>query len=162
MEAQMSRREMLGLSAATIGAVNPIIDSREAETQVTIPNGDTLVISGLRLLKERPQALRGDMRRHWIAVENKWLATRYGLGGMYIRTPSGKRRQLRQEVSDLIQRLMPLARETGDHAVLLPLPALDTYETGAARQRCRYRETGSWEAVLDDLKQRFLEDVGRP
>jgi len=121
-----------------------------------------LVINGLRLLDERPQALRGDMRRHWIAVENKWLATRYGLTGMYIRTPSGKRRQLRQEVTDLIQRLMPLARETGDHAVLLPLPSLDAYETGAARQRRRYRETGSWKAVLDDLKHRFLEEVGGP
>src|SRR5262249_18043432 len=82
-----------------------------------------LVINGLRLLDERPQALRGDMRRHWIAVENKWLATRYGLTGMYIRTPSGKRRQLRHEVTDPIQRLMPLAPATGAPAVLLPRPS---------------------------------------
>ena len=27
--------------------------------------------------------------RHWIAVENKWLATRYGLQALYVRTPSG-------------------------------------------------------------------------
>jgi general secretion pathway protein D len=33
------------------GFVNPIIDSREAETQVTIGNGDTLVISGLRMVR---------------------------------------------------------------------------------------------------------------
>ena len=33
------------------GAINPIIDSREAETQVTIGNGDTLVISGLRMIR---------------------------------------------------------------------------------------------------------------
>jgi carboxylate-amine ligase len=38
-----------------------------------------LTLSGLRLLQERPRARRGDIRRHWIAVENKWLATRYGL-----------------------------------------------------------------------------------
>jgi hypothetical protein len=31
--------------------VNPIIDSREAETQVTIHDGDTLVISGLRMVR---------------------------------------------------------------------------------------------------------------
>jgi type II secretory pathway component GspD/PulD (secretin) len=31
--------------------VNPIIDSREAETQVTINHGDTLVISGLRMIR---------------------------------------------------------------------------------------------------------------
>jgi type II secretory pathway component GspD/PulD (secretin) len=34
-----------------IGAINPIIDSREAETAVTIGNGDTLVISGLRMIR---------------------------------------------------------------------------------------------------------------
>jgi type II secretory pathway component GspD/PulD (secretin) len=31
--------------------MNPIIDSREAETSVTIKNGDTLVISGLRMMQ---------------------------------------------------------------------------------------------------------------
>jgi type II secretory pathway component GspD/PulD (secretin) len=39
-------------SAEALGTfVNPIIDSREAETQVTIHNGDTLVISGLRMVR---------------------------------------------------------------------------------------------------------------
>lgn len=31
--------------------INPVIDSREAETAVTIDNGDTLVISGLRMIR---------------------------------------------------------------------------------------------------------------
>ena len=34
--------------------INPIIDSREAETQVTVDDGDTLVISGLRMVR-RPR-----------------------------------------------------------------------------------------------------------
>jgi type II secretory pathway component GspD/PulD (secretin) len=38
-------------SNSPIGAVNPIIDSREAETQVSITHGDTLVISGLRMIR---------------------------------------------------------------------------------------------------------------
>ena len=42
-----------------------------------------LVISAQRLLEERPHLRRGDIRRHWVAVENKWLATRYGLGAMH-------------------------------------------------------------------------------
>ena len=57
----------------------------------------SLVVATQRLLEERPHLRRGDMRRHWIAVENKWLATRYGLGAMYIRTPGGKRRPLKQD-----------------------------------------------------------------
>lgn len=33
------------------GLINPIIDSREAETAVTIDNGNTLVISGLKMMR---------------------------------------------------------------------------------------------------------------
>src|SRR4029079_16871840 len=36
----------------------------------------TLVVASLRLVKEKPRVRRGAVRRHWIAVENKWLATR--------------------------------------------------------------------------------------
>jgi len=32
--------------------INPIIDSREAETQVTVDNGATMVISGLRMIRQ--------------------------------------------------------------------------------------------------------------
>jgi pilus assembly protein CpaC len=35
----------------TQGIVNPIIESREAETAVTVEDGDTLVISGLRMIR---------------------------------------------------------------------------------------------------------------
>ena len=38
-------------SGSATGFMNPIIDSREAETQVTISHGDTLVISGLRMIR---------------------------------------------------------------------------------------------------------------
>jgi type II secretory pathway component GspD/PulD (secretin) len=37
--------------SATQTLINPIIDSREAETSVTIDNGQTLVISGLRMIR---------------------------------------------------------------------------------------------------------------
>jgi type II secretory pathway component GspD/PulD (secretin) len=39
------------LSGSSQPLVNPIIDSREAETAVTIQNGHTLVISGLRMIR---------------------------------------------------------------------------------------------------------------
>ena len=118
-----------------------------------------LVISCLRLLEERPQLRRGDMRRHWVAIENKWLATRYGLGAMYIRTPTGKRRQLRQEVADLVEKLTPIAREHGDQPFLAGLGPIDKFESGAARQRRLYREVGSWKAVIDDMTRRFKDEL---
>lgn len=118
-----------------------------------------LVISTQRLLEERPQLRRGDMRRHWIAVENKWLATRYGLEAMYIRTPGGKRRPLRSCVADLVERLMPIARESGDDSYLAGLLPLQQFETGAARQRRIYRETGSWHSLIDDMIGRLSAEV---
>lgn len=121
----------------------------------------SLVISVRRLLTERPHLQRGDMRRHWIAVENKWLATRYGLGAMYIRTPGGKRRPLDREITELVNRLLPIAQESGDDVFLRTLQPLEQLETGADRQRRVYRDAGNWKAVIDDLVNQFSEEVGQ-
>jgi carboxylate-amine ligase len=117
-----------------------------------------LVVSSQRLLDQRPQLRRGDMRRHWIAVENKWLATRYGLDAMYIRTPGGKRRPLRQDLTELIDRLLPLAAETGDEKRLSGLLA-EHLESGTDRQRRIYRATGNWQALMDDMTQRLSAEL---
>lgn len=122
----------------------------------------TLVIATQRLLTERPQLRRGDMRRHWIAGENKWLATRFGLGAMYVRTPAGKRRPLALDLADLIERLVPVARETGDYPFLARLLPIDKFESGADRQRRIYREAGNWKAVIEDLTQRAAEELKAP
>ncbi len=119
-----------------------------------------LSIFGLRLLAEKPQARRGDIRRHWIAVENKWLATRYGLEAMYIRTPSGKRRALASDLAELIERLLPIAREFGDEPYLAGLKPVDQIETDADWQRKRYREKGSWKGLVDDMAGQLVQDLG--
>lgn len=118
-----------------------------------------LVIAALRLLAEKPRLRRGDPRRFWIVPENKWLATRYGLQAQCIRTPAARRRRLVQELADLLERLAPIARETGDLPFLAALQPIDQFETGAERQRKLYRDTGSWKAVTDDMKQRWLQDL---
>jgi carboxylate-amine ligase len=118
-----------------------------------------LVVSAQRLLTERPHLRKGDMRRHWIAVENKWLATRYGLGAMYIRTPGGKRRPLRHDLNELIHRLLPIARENGDEKYLTALQPVEKYEIGADRQRRRYRDSGNWKAVTDDMVRSLSEEL---
>lgn len=118
-----------------------------------------LVIQSLRLLAERPLLCRGDIRRHWVAVENKWLATRYGLGAVYIKSPSGKRRSLVQEVNDMVDRIMPIARESSDHSFLNVFKPMDSYESGSARQRRLYRAHGSWSELIGDSVRRFQEDV---
>jgi carboxylate-amine ligase len=117
-----------------------------------------LVVHALRLLHDRPRLRSGDIRRYWVAVENKWLATRYGLGGMYIRTPSGKRRQLGQEVGELIRRLEPIAAETGDAPFLKALKT-DGSTSGADWQRARFRETGDWKTFVGKMRTRFESEL---
>jgi carboxylate-amine ligase len=118
-----------------------------------------LAIFGLRLLEERPRVRRGDIRRHWIAVENKWLATRYGLQAMYVRTPSGKRRALVHDLTELIGRLLPIAAEIGCERYLTSLKPIDKLENGAERQRKRYRELGNWKALMDDMVAQLRHDL---
>ena len=118
-----------------------------------------LAINSLRLLDELPLLRRGDMRRHWIAVENKWLATRYGLGAMYIRTPGGKRRPLDHDLGELIHRLLPIAEETGDASFLKALLPVEQLESGAEHQRRLYRDTGNWKSLIDDMTRRLSQEL---
>ena len=118
-----------------------------------------LVISTQRLLEERPHLCRGDIRRHWIAIENKWLATRYGLQAMHIRTPHGKRRLLSQDLTDLIERLRPIAEESGDAPFLNAIRPIDSFKSGADRQRRLFRDTGDWKKLIDDMTQRWGQEL---
>jgi carboxylate-amine ligase len=112
-----------------------------------------LVIWALRVLEEQPERRRYDQRRNWIGVENKWLATRYGLAAPYIDKPDGTRRRLVEDTAELIERLLPIARETGDATFLAPFRSLHRFETGSERQRRLYRASGSWEVLMDHLVQ---------
>jgi carboxylate-amine ligase len=119
-----------------------------------------LVLWALRTLEEQPHRRRGNRRHNWIGTENKWLATRYGLEAPYIRSPGGKRRPLAEDVAALLERLLPIARETGDEPFLAPFRPLERFETGSELQRRFYRDTGSWEALLDRLAGRFTDELG--
>jgi gamma-glutamyl:cysteine ligase YbdK (ATP-grasp superfamily) len=78
---------------------------------------------------------------------------------MYIRTPSGKRAPLSQELAAVVERMMPVARESGEHSFLSVLSPADRFESGADRQRRLYRETGSWTALVDDMTTRLAEEL---
>ena len=119
----------------------------------------SLTVAGLRLLQENPRMRRGNIKRHWIAVENKWLATRYGMQAMYIRTPNGKRRPLMKDLSDLIDRVMPIAKELGDDKYLAGLQPVSKIETGSDQQRRQFREAGNWKGLVDFMTKQLLDDL---
>jgi len=119
----------------------------------------TLTAASQRLLEERPRARRGDRRRYWIAVENKWLATRYGLDAVCIRTPGGKRRDLREDVSRLVEQMLPIARDMGEADFLPSLVGRERGEIGSERLRRLYRESGDWQVLIDDMKNRWVREL---
>jgi carboxylate-amine ligase len=118
-----------------------------------------LVIASQRLLQEKPRLRRGDLRSYWIAVENKWLASRYGLQAQCIRSPGGKKQPLARDLAALFERLLPIAQETGDYPFLAALQPLDRFESGADRQRRLYRDAGNWKVVIDDMKGRLNQEL---
>jgi carboxylate-amine ligase len=122
----------------------------------------SLVIHATRLIAERASLRRGDIRRHWIAIENKWLATRHGLRAMYVRGPSGKRRLLHTDVQDLVEKLQPIAREHGDERYLAPFRAMDRFETGSDRQRRLFREHGDWKVLVAQMRGELERDLEGP
>jgi carboxylate-amine ligase len=130
-----------------------------AETLRLVALIRSLTVASVRLLQERPRLQRGDIKRHWIAVENKWLATRYGLQAIYIRTPSGKKRPLVKDVSDLLERIMPIAKELGDDKYLAGLQPVDKFETGADVQRRQFREAGNWKGLVDFMAKQLAQDL---
>jgi carboxylate-amine ligase len=119
----------------------------------------TLTVASLRLLEQKPKMRRGDMRHYWIAAENKWLATRYGLEAKCIRTPGRRRSGLREDVDGLIEQVLPVARDTGDADFLTSLQGEERLETGAERLRRLYRETGDWRALIDEMRQHWPREL---
>jgi carboxylate-amine ligase len=119
----------------------------------------SLTLGLARLLESSPRARRADSRQQWITVENRWLATRYGLEAVYIRSPAGKRRPLLDDLRETIEKLLPYARESGDEDFLLRLRSAEHLESGAKRQRQTYRETGDWTAMMQSLISRFNQEL---
>jgi carboxylate-amine ligase len=118
-----------------------------------------LVIDGLRLLRERPRILSGDPGCSWLAPENKWKASRYGLRAECVRRPGRELRSLAEDTARLLERLMPLARQAGEAEFLETFLPVDQLEWGSDRQRRLGRQSGDWHAVIDDLKGRWVEEL---
>lgn len=121
-----------------------------------------LVLDGLRLLEQHPDLGRGDPCAFWLAQENRWLASRYGLQAECARNPRLGRRSLTEDVSSLIDRLLPIADEFGEREFLTIFRPMDRFESGAARRRRLYRQTGNWRAVLDDMRRGWTDELPGP
>ncbi len=118
-----------------------------------------LVLHSLQLLKESPHLAKGDPRSGWLALENKWLASRYGLEAGCVREPGASPCSLAEDTASLLERLRPIARTVGEDGFLDVFRPVERFESGAARLRRLYRQTGSWQPVLEAMKNRWLHEL---
>lgn len=94
-----------------------------------------------------------DVPRHqqWTIRENKWRAARYGLEAEIIRDEEGNLVSLRRSISDLVERLQPVAANLGCERDLLRVNEILERGTSATRQREVFAETKDLSAVVDSL-----------
>jgi len=88
----------------------------------------------------------------WVARENKWRAARYGLEAQIVVDDAGTVRPVREALSDLVEELLPTARELGCEAELRDVHRVLALGGSATRQRAvAAANGGSLEAVVDSL-----------
>jgi carboxylate-amine ligase len=118
-----------------------------------------MVLDALHSLEKNPQLIRGDRQAHWLAAENRLLASRHGLQTQVIRAPGMERVTVVDDVARLMERLAPVIEKSEDCLLLRSLQDVDQLETGTERQRRTYRETGSWRAVLDEMIHGWVDEL---
>lgn len=103
----------------------------------------------------------------WFVRENKWRAARYGLEATIIVDREGTQAPLREEITELLTRLAPVAAELGCERELSDVASMLLEGTSAERQlRVFDLHGGESEghaplvAVVDSLTREFAEGLG--
>jgi glutamate---cysteine ligase / carboxylate-amine ligase len=94
----------------------------------------------------------------WVARDNKWRATRYGLDAMVITDDSGTTAPLRDELYELKRELEPVADRLGCGAELDVLSEVLDHGASYERQRAVVAAGGELADVVDSLATEFAED----
>ncbi|ORT98788.1 carboxylate--amine ligase, partial [Frankia casuarinae] len=99
--------------------------------------------------------------QRWLVQENKWRAARYGLDAQIIVDGRGGIRPVRDDITDLVEDLLPVAHRLGCSSELSD--TLTILRTGASyiRQRDAARRAGGdLTRVVDTLLEEM--NTGRP
>lgn len=98
-----------------------------------------------------------NMKRYWLAPENKWQAIRYGLEGQIVTQDGDTRRPLREEIEKLLETLKPVARSLECEEELDGVKDILATATSAVRQRSVFAKTRSHSAVVEALIRELKE-----
>ena len=94
----------------------------------------------------------------WVARDNKWRATRYGLDARVITDDAGSTAPLRDELFELVRELEPVAGRLGCSAELGVLTDVLDHGASYERQRALVAAGGGLADVVDALVTEFAED----
>jgi carboxylate-amine ligase len=94
----------------------------------------------------------------WVARDNKWRATRYGLDATVITDDSGSTAPLRDELFELVRDLAPVADRLGCGAELDVISEVLDHGASYERQRAIVAAGGELTEVVDALCTEFAED----
>lgn len=104
----------------------------------------------------------------WFVRENKWRAARYGLDAHAIINNEGRQAPLRDEITQLLAKLAPVAHQLGCEAELAHVALLASTGTSAERQLDLYDRVGGAAAgssalvsVVDSLVAEFNAGIGQ-
>jgi len=99
--------------------------------------------------------------RRWVVQENKWRAARYGLDADILVDDRGTTRPLREDLVDLVDDLLPVARRLGCAAELAAVSQIMEIGASYERQRAAARRAGGdLSRVVDTLLVEM--NTGRP
>jgi carboxylate-amine ligase len=99
--------------------------------------------------------------RRWVVQENKWRAARYGLDAEIMVDDTGTVRPVRDEIEDLVEDLLPVARRLGCAAQLADVATILGTGASCDRQRAVARRAGGdLIPVVDTLLAEM--NAGRP
>lgn len=98
----------------------------------------------------------------WHVAENKWRAARYGMDALVITSRATDERWVKDELSDLMVELAPLAGELGCADELALVQEIIDYGAGYERQRRLFEATGDWKAVVDQTCAELVDCAPLP
>jgi carboxylate-amine ligase len=100
--------------------------------------------------------------RRMLIQENKWRAVRYGLDGKMIDLGKQTEVPVRDLVLELLEFVDDVVDELGSRNEINHIHTILERGTSADRQLQVYRETNDLKAVVDDLIELTMENVGEP
>jgi carboxylate-amine ligase len=97
--------------------------------------------------------------REWVRRENKWRAARWGVEADLVIDDAGHTRPLREVVDELVDRLLPIAKELGCAAELADLRRIAAEGPSYVRQRAIVAEGGDLSDVVRALRGELADAV---